>query len=90
MVVATASRHQWPQRNADRALWRSRAEAPTFGQLSYPRAKAEHSEAFTGDDYVQASREYPSGRHHLLMGTGHMVMWEGVANTVAVLDDFLR
>jgi pimeloyl-ACP methyl ester carboxylesterase len=53
-------------------------------------AKAEHSELFTGDSYAQAARDFPSGRHEILMGTGHMLMWEGVPNTLAVLEDFLR
>ena len=53
-------------------------------------AKAEHSEVFTGNSYVQAARDFPNGRDQLLMGTGHMVMWEGVPNTVAVLAAFLR
>ena len=52
-------------------------------------AKAEFSEVFADDNYVLVAGEYANGRHELLRGTGHMVMWEGVGNTVAVLEDFL-
>jgi len=52
-------------------------------------AKAEYSEVFTGDNYIDVAGVYRHGRHQLLAGTGHMVMWEGVSNTVAALEDFL-
>jgi len=52
-------------------------------------AKAEFSELLADDNFVLVAGEYLQGRHELLRGTGHMVMWEGVGNTVAVLEDFL-
>lgn len=45
---------------------------------------------FTGDSYIRvAAEEHEHGRHQLLHGTGHMIMWEGVDNTVAALGAFL-
>jgi pimeloyl-ACP methyl ester carboxylesterase len=52
-------------------------------------AKAEYSELFTGDEYMRVAGDYTNGRGHLLRGTGHMLMWEGLANTTAVLEAFL-
>ena len=52
-------------------------------------ARAEFSELFTGDEYVRIAGDYLAGNHTLLRGTGHMIMWEAVDNTVAILDDFL-
>ena len=94
-VRAANGRWSWPSQ-ADMKMFGTRTEPPPDverlrASVGCPTlvARAEHSEVFVGDDYKTVAAEYTNGQHRLLAGAGHMVMWEGVDNTLAVLDDFL-
>ena len=52
-------------------------------------ARTEFSELFAGDVHVRVAEEYEHGRHQVLRGTGHMIMWEALDETVAALEEFL-
>jgi pimeloyl-ACP methyl ester carboxylesterase len=96
-VCGNDGRWRWPLQADVDGLAKSRTE-PTAEEEARLRtlvtcptlvARAEFSELFTGDGYVQVAQEYAAGSHQLLHGTGHMIMWESVDNTVATLEAFL-
>ena len=96
-VCGDDGRWRWPLEADVDGLAKSRTEPPPEQEGSLRTlvtcptlvARAEFSELFTGDGYVRVAEEYQAGRHQLLRGTGHMIMWEGVGDTVATLQDFL-
>lgn len=96
-VRGSDGRWRWPMQADAHGLADSRTD-PTADQETALRAfvtcptlvaQAEFSELFAGDAYIRVSEEYQYGTHEILRGTGHMIMWEGVANTIATLESFL-
>jgi pimeloyl-ACP methyl ester carboxylesterase len=96
-VCGNDRRWHWPLQADVTGLAESRTDPSPGREAALRRlvtsptlvARAEFSEVFVGDSYVRVAEEYQRGTHLTLSGTGHMIMWEGVDQTVAAIDDFL-